>query len=151
MDFRSFFGKCPTATKTETKTKTKTSPRIKREDLVERIAQVLESGTKMTAKEIATALNSTRHVVNRGLYGTPTRFVWKGKKKTAPLWTLGTRAVWEDDGDDEEGHTEQCECGAYLGGRKDWTEGEFDEHPDREPGYDLDGQWWCPEHREGEE
>lgn len=48
----------------------------------------------------------------------------------------------------KETHTETCECGAMLGGRDDWDEDEFDEHPDREAGYDEDGQWHCPECRE---
>lgn len=49
---------------------------------------------------------------------------------------------------EKETHTETCECGAMLGGRDDWDEDEFDEHPDREAGYDEDGQWHCPECRE---
>ena len=51
--------------------------------------------------------------------------------------------------DEEEGHTEECEgCQEWLGGRNDWTEEEFDEHPDREAGYDPeDGAWYCPDCR----
>jgi hypothetical protein len=51
---------------------------------------------------------------------------------------------YNESDEEEEVWTEQCEkCGEYLGGRKDWTEEEFDEHPDREEGYDDDGQWHC--------
>ena len=41
--------------------------------------------------------------------------------------------------------SETCECGKELVCA---TEEEFDEHPDREPGYDEDGQWRCPDCRE---
>jgi len=51
--------------------------------------------------------------------------------------------------DEEEGHTEECTgCQEWLGKRNDWTEEEFDEHPDREAGYDpRDNSWYCPDCR----
>jgi hypothetical protein len=151
MDVRSFFGR-PMATttetiktKTETKTKTiKTKTKTDIKGLINTLINVLEEQDDITAREIANKANSDKHVVNQVLYATPDIFVQTGKKSNAPLWGLV-------EGFDEQWHTEQCECGAYLGGRRDWTEEECDEHPDREPGYDLDGQWWCPEHRKEEE
>ena len=54
---------------------------------------------------------------------------------------------WNQEGEDANTFTETCECGEHLGGRTDWTEEEFDEHPDRDEGYDADGDWHCPECR----
>lgn len=64
-------------------------------------------------------------------------------------------AFWDDDSDsefedsdDEEDPTdswsEECvDCGALLGGKVFHNEDEFDEHPDRDAGYDEDGDWHC--------
>jgi hypothetical protein len=41
-----------------------------------------------------------------------------------------------------------CDCGSMLLCE---TEDEFDEHPDREPGYDEDGQWHCVDCRPDED
>jgi len=56
--------------------------------------------------------------------------------------------------EDECPHEGECyeECGEYgcdtrLGYKSCMPEEEFDEHPDREPGYDCEGQWFCPAHR----
>jgi hypothetical protein len=38
---------------------------------------------------------------------------------------------------------ECCQCGVLLGGKVFTNEDEFDEHPDRDCGYDEDGQWYC--------
>lgn len=35
-----------------------------------------------------------------------------------------------------------------MGGKEFTDENEFDEHPDRDEGYDRDGQWYCPDCRE---
>jgi hypothetical protein len=38
---------------------------------------------------------------------------------------------------------EECRCGALCGGKKFTDEEEFDNHPDRDSGYDYQGVWWC--------
>jgi hypothetical protein len=54
--------------------------------------------------------------------------------------------------DSEDFHAEVCaECDEYMGGRNDWTEEEFDEHPDRKEGYDENMFWHCPKCREKKE
>ena len=59
-------------------------------------------------------------------------------------------AASESDSDDfesdEETLCEECvDCGALMGGRlfTEEEEEEFDEHPDRDRGYDEDGHWHC--------
>ena len=49
----------------------------------------------------------------------------------------------EDEEEQEEEWSETCECGALCGGKVFHNEEEFDEHPDREPGYNADGEWRC--------
>lgn len=49
----------------------------------------------------------------------------------------------------EEEWSEQCHaCDTLLGGKVFHSEKEFDEHPDRDAGYNADGIWYCAEHRE---
>jgi hypothetical protein len=46
--------------------------------------------------------------------------------------------------EDDETWSETCGvCGVLLGGKMFVNEEEFDEHPDREPGYNADGAWQC--------
>lgn len=50
----------------------------------------------------------------------------------------------------DEGHCkyEQCaECNVLMGGKCFHDEEEYDEHPDREDGYDAEGEWYCPKHQ----
>lgn len=53
--------------------------------------------------------------------------------------------------EEEDEFNEVCNrgCGAKLSSKK-LTEGEFDEHPDRDIGYDEDGDWFCKICREEE-
>lgn len=52
----------------------------------------------------------------------------------------------------EETWCEKCEnCGVLCGGKVFTDEEEFDEHPDREIGYNEDGEWFCSACREEEE
>jgi hypothetical protein len=45
----------------------------------------------------------------------------------------------------EETWREECEdCGILMGGKVFTNEDEFDEHPERDVGYDKEGQWRCP-------
>lgn len=47
---------------------------------------------------------------------------------------------------------EKCEnCGVLCGGKVFTNEEEFDEHPDREIGYNEDGEWFCSACRDEEE
>jgi hypothetical protein len=46
---------------------------------------------------------------------------------------------------------EECQhdgCQTRLGYKSCMPEDEYDEHPDRFPGYNADGEWFCPAHRE---
>jgi hypothetical protein len=45
---------------------------------------------------------------------------------------------------------EQCRCGKLLGGQVFFCENDYDEHPDREPGYDSEYQtkWFCQQCRD---
>ena len=54
---------------------------------------------------------------------------------------------WENDCPaSEEVWFEECvDCEKLMGGKKFTNEEEFDEHPDRDDGYDDDGDWHCPE------
>ena len=45
--------------------------------------------------------------------------------------------------EDEDEWSETCECGTLCGGKVFHNEEEFDEHPDRDPGYTEDGEWRC--------
>ena len=55
------------------------------------------------------------------------------------------------DSDSVKEFNETCEtCGKKLSDVV-LTEEEFDEHPDREAGYDSEGQWHCKDCRKGEE
>ena len=47
--------------------------------------------------------------------------------------------------------SEQCECGRLMGGKIFEKEEEFDEHPDRDAGYNDDGEWQCEDCRAGED
>jgi hypothetical protein len=50
----------------------------------------------------------------------------------------------ESESDEDEEWSEQCyTCDAYMGGKVFHNEEEFDEHPDREPGYTEGGVWVC--------
>ena len=50
--------------------------------------------------------------------------------------------------DEEHCKYEQCEeCGVLMGGKCFHEEEEYDEHPDRDDGYDADGLWYCPKHQ----
>jgi len=63
-------------------------------------------------------------------------------------------STYDDDSDDEEDDEEEetwgetCECGFEL---KFNTEEEFDESPERDAGYDKDGQWVCEKCRSKED
>jgi hypothetical protein len=49
-----------------------------------------------------------------------------------------------DSDEEEERWSEVChDCGALMGGKVFDNEEEFDEHPDREPGYTEGGDWVC--------
>jgi hypothetical protein len=61
--------------------------------------------------------------------------------------TIGIAIVYRHN--DE--HNETCEtCGKKLSD-VGLTAEEFDEHPDREVGYDTEGEWHCKDCRQGEE
>ena len=47
--------------------------------------------------------------------------------------------------------SEQCECGRLMGGKIFDKEEECDEHPDRDAGYNDDGEWQCEDCRAGED
>ena len=49
----------------------------------------------------------------------------------------------EDEEEEQEIYWEECSCGVHLGGKLFHDEEEFDEHPDRERGYNADGEWRC--------
>lgn len=58
----------------------------------------------------------------------------------------------ESESEEEEEWSERCHyCGALMGGKVFHNEEEFDEHPDREPGYNLHGDWVCVKCRPEEE
>ena len=54
---------------------------------------------------------------------------------------------WTHDEEDEGEWSETCECGVLCGGKVFHNEEEFDKHPDREPGYNADGEWQCEDCR----
>lgn len=66
--------------------------------------------------------------------------LWK-YDKPSDMWEHFHEQVW---------YEECCECGKWLGNKIFTDENEFDEHPDRDPGYDLDGNWWCGKCRDSD-
>ena len=59
---------------------------------------------------------------------------------------LNTQEIPANDDEEEQTWSETCvDCEKLMGGKKFTNEEEFDEHPDREDGYDDDGDWHCPE------
>lgn len=50
-----------------------------------------------------------------------------------------------------ESWSETCQCGNLMGGKVFYDEEEFDAHPDREPGYNADGEWQCKQCGEEDE
>jgi len=42
---------------------------------------------------------------------------------------------------------EQCDCGKLLDDKYFFDEDEFDQHPDRDAGYDEESKWFCSECR----
>ena len=52
-----------------------------------------------------------------------------------------------DEEDEEDEFNETCSCGTKLS-NDPLTEEEFDEHYNREPGYDDEGDWHCSDCRE---
>jgi hypothetical protein len=52
---------------------------------------------------------------------------------------------YSEDGKDDTWCEKCCGCDKWLGDKIFTDENEFDNHPDREEGYDDDGNWWCPD------
>ena len=63
--------------------------------------------------------------------------------------TMSTNIINDHQHEEEEQeiYWEECSCGVHLGGKLFHDEEEFDEHPDRAPGYNADGEWRCAECR----